>query len=188
MKPSPFFADTFRFFFKRFSNQESLTRWFLKKAGTESSLFSYPTSYRHFKKTLIFLPDNKESTILFLEAFKTFWNKENTLFVAKDSLRETLIHHPVAKTIFLTEKEFRYGELAFNNVEQQIFDFKAELCLYLLPPFLPALYLAKRSLATCRIGFNSNNLFPFLNINLTAENDSEKIAMLKNQYEGSYGC
>ena len=105
MKPSPFFADTFRFFFKRFSNQESLTRWFLKKAGTESSLFSYPTSYKHFKKTLIFLPDNKESTILFLENFKSLWNKENTLFVAKDSLRETLIHHPVAKTIFLTEKE-----------------------------------------------------------------------------------
>lgn len=182
MKPSPLFTDTFRYFFMRFRKEESIRKWFLKKAGENSLAFSYPESFRHFKKTLIFLPETKELALPYLENFKKCWSKENVLFVARDSLREVLIHHPLAKALFLTEKEFRFGEPAFENIEKQISEFNPDFCIYLAAPFLPALYLAKRSSAPCRVGFQCESLYPFLNISLQVSSEPEKISLLQKQY------
>lgn len=169
----------------RFRKKESLRVWFLKKAGNETAPFSFPESFKKFNKTLIFLPDSKEEVVAFLENFKCFWNKENSLFIARDSLRETLIHHPLTKALFLTEKEFRFGEQVFIDVESQIKAFNPDSCIYLAKSFLPALYLAMGSKAPCRIGFCSDSLYPFLNISLQAHSFSDKIALLLKQYRGS---
>lgn len=182
MKPSPLFADNFRFFFKRFYKDESLFRWFLKKVGVDSSSFSYPDNLCAFKKTIVFLPNSKEEALQIIKTFKDLWKKESTLIVADASLQELLIHYPIAKKLFLSEKEFRYGELAFEKAKTEIITFAPELCLYLSKPFLPALYLAKSSNATCRLGFQVSELYPFLNISLQASSQNEQLTLLLKQY------
>lgn len=184
VKPSPYFTDTFRYFFKRFSSEISLRKWFLKRAGGESGEFHYPEKLSEFKKTLVFLPTDKDSALRYLRACRPFWNKANTLVVASDGLREMLLReqHP-AEIVYLTQKDYRFGELEFKKIDARIAEFKPELCLFFAEPFLPALYLARHSGAVCRIGF-LDNCYPFLNIGLKAA-PAEEAALLQKLYGGA---
>jgi len=183
VKPSPYFIDTFRYFFKRFSSEESLRNWFLKRAGGESGAFYYPEKLTAFKQTLVFLPTDPKLAILYIRTCKQFWNKKTTLIVAHDSLREALLReeHP-AEITYLDTKSYRFGEPEFINTENRIQQFKPELCLYFGDSFLPSLYLARHSNATCRIGFEQS-FYPFLNICLVAS-DTEKATLLTKLYGG----
>ena len=73
MKPSPYFADRFKFFFKRFASSESLRRWFLKQAGEDSGAFSFPDILKNHPKTLVFLPRKFEDAVAFLSPMPKEW-------------------------------------------------------------------------------------------------------------------
>lgn len=171
MKPSPYFADQFRFFFKRFSSSESLFRWFLTKAGEDSSAFSFPDALKDNPKTIVFLPRDMESASGFLHKMPSAWFA-NALCVAHESLH-ALISAKRAHAIYFSDAECRFGERVFEELEQKIQEFSATVCIYLGQPFLPRLYLAKRSGAACRIGFRCESYYPFLNMSLTPEQSSE---------------
>lgn len=184
MKPSPYFTDSFRYFFKRFASEDSLRKWFIKRAGGESSVFNYPEKLTDFKNTLVILPNDKDAAVRYIRTCKNFWSKKSTLILAPDSLRETLLReeHP-AEVLYLRTSDYRFGELEFQKVEQKIAEFKPELCLYFAEAFLPALYLARHSNAPCRIGFEKN-CYPFLNISLIADSAQQKSELLKRLYGG----
>ena len=57
-----------------------------------------------------------------------------------------------------------------------------QVCIYLGESFLPRLYLAKVSGANCRIGFATENCYPFLNLSLHLDKSNE--ATLISQYYG----
>lgn len=171
MKPSPYFADQFRFFFKRFSSRDSLFKWFLKMAGNDSQAFSFPDVLKNHPKTLVFLPRDMESSAGFLHKMPQAWF-ENVQFVAHESLH-ALISAKRAHAIYYSDTECRFGERVFEEILQKIRDYAPAVCIYLGPEFLPRLYLAKRSGAACRIGFNCESLYPFLNLSLHPEQSSE---------------
>ncbi len=170
MKPSPYFADRFRFFFKRFRSEASLAGWFWKKAGNAETAFTYSFSLSSAKSHLIFLPESPET----LKTFEPFLQKltsKNNIFVP-------------ARSLF-----FRYGEPRFLELEKEISNQKTDYCLYLNEePFLPFLYLAKKSGAPYRIGFRKTAGFPFCNISLMAETSAEQLALLQNQYQEVSSC
>ncbi len=171
MKPSPYFADQFRFFFKRFSGNEALFKWFLKKAGEDSQAFDFPGALKNNPKTLVFLPRNMESAAGFLHKMPNTWFA-NVLCVAHESLH-ALISAKRAHAIYFSDTECRYGERVFEELEQKIHEFSPTVCIYLGQPFLPRLYLAKNSGAGLRIGFNCESFYPFLNMSLTPDQLSE---------------
>ena len=180
LKPSPYFADQFRFFFKRFSSKESLFKWFLKMAGEDSAAFDFPNTLRNDPKTLVILPRDMESAAGFLHKMPNSWFA-NVLCVAHESLH-ALISAKRAHAIYFSDTECRFGERVFGELEQKINEFAPSVCIYLGQPFLPRLYLAKRSGASCRIGFNCEKFYPFLNLSLHPEQLSE--AELVAQYYG----
>ncbi|MBO6135305.1 MAG: hypothetical protein IJ734_04860 [Fibrobacter sp.] len=171
MKPSPYFADQFRFFFKRFSGNEALFKWFLKKAGEDSQAFDFPGALKNNPKTLVFLPRDMESAAGFLHKMPNTWFA-NVLCVAHESLH-ALISAKRAHAIYFSDSECRYGERVFDELEQKIHEFSPTVCIYLGQPFLPRLYLAKSSGAGLRIGFNCEAYYPFLNMSLTPDQLSE---------------
>ena len=171
MKPSPYFADQFRFFLKRFSSRESLYKWFLNKAGEESTAFDFPGALRDNPKTVVFLPRDMESAAGFLHKMPNSWFV-NVLCVAHESLH-ALISAKRAHAIYFSDIECRYGERVFGEIETKIKEFAPTVCIYLGEPFLPRLYLAKASGAGIRIGFNGESLYPFLNLSLRPEQSSE---------------
>lgn len=171
MKPSPYFADQFRFFFKRFSGNESLFKWFLKEAGEDSQPFDFPGALKNNPKTLVFLPRDMESAAGFLHKMPNTWFA-NVLCIAHESLH-ALISAKRAHAIYFSDTECRFGERVFEELEQKIHEFSPTVCIYLGQPFLPRLYLAKKSGARCRIGFKSEAFYPFLNLSLTPEQSSE---------------
>ena len=142
MKPSPYFADRFKFFFKRFASAQSLRRWFLKQAGEESGSFSFPDILKDHPKTLVFLPRKFEDAVAFLSPMPKEWFN-NVQFCAHESLQALI---------------------SAKRLDE---------------PFLPRLYLAKKSGAPCRIGFNSESLYPFLNLSLHPDQSSEAILIAK---------
>ena len=171
MKPSPYFADQFRFFTKRFSSRESLFKWFLKMAGEDTGAFQFPDSLKGHPKTIVILPRDMESSAGFLHKMPQVWF-QNVQFVAHESLH-ALISAKRAHAFYFSDAECRYGERVFEEIEKKIRDFAPTVCIYLGEPFLPRLYLAKKSGANLRIGFNSESLYPFLNLSLHPEQSSE---------------
>jgi len=180
LKPSPYFADKFRFFFKRFSSQQSLTRWFLKQAGNDSGAFDFPAALRDNPKTLLFLPREMDHSAAFMHGMPDAWFK-NVLVCAHESL-QAVTASKRAHGIYYSDMECRFGEPKFEEIQQKIAEFAPTVCLYLGEAFLPRLYLAKTSGAGCRIGINSEDLYPFLNLCLRPERSSE--AQLVAQYYG----
>lgn len=182
MKPSPFFKDSFRHFFKRFYSERRLARWFSKRAGGESAVFACPADFGEFKRTLVFLPDDAAEAKKLLEFFRPIWTKGNALGVAGTKIQEPLLHFKnPAKMIFLSELECRFGERKFEDARSEILAFGPELCLYFAEPFWPLLYLARVSGAVCRVGFAAEAFYPFLNVSL---NDGGALAQIKKRYGG----
>ena len=181
MKPSPYFASRFRYFFKRFYSPEKLYRWFLKEAGEDSGEFNFPAALQGNPKTVVFLDrDVGKSTAFLREMPDSFF--KNALLCAHESLQVT-VSAKHAKAIYYTDHECRYGEAAFDELLYKIKDFKPEVCIYLGELFWPTLYLAKVCGAGCRVGFTSDeHTYPFLNICLHPNKMSE--AALISQYYG----
>ncbi len=180
MKPSPYFTDRFRYFFKRFSSAESLFKWFVKHAGEESGAFSFPEALKDNPKTLVFLPRDMEHSAAFMHAMpQTFF--QNALLFAHESLH-ALVSAKRAHAIYYSDLECRYGEKVFGELEQKVKDYAPQVVIYLGDSFLPRLYLAKVSGAPCRIGFCSETNYPFLNLSLHPDKSSE--AALIAQYYG----
>ena len=105
----------------------------------------------------------------------------NALICAHESL-QAIISAKRAKAIYYNDLECRYDEPAFIELEQKIRDYAPQVCIYLGGAFLPRLYLAKVSGAPCRIGFVSDNCYPFLNLSLHPDKSSE--AALIREYYG----
>ncbi len=180
MKPSPYFKDCFRYFFKRFSGKESLFRWFLQRAGEDSGAFDFPAALKGNPRTLLFLARDMERSAAFMRAMPDAFFK-NTLICAHESLH-AVISAKRATAIYYSDLECRYGETVFIELEQKIKAFLPKVCIYLGDTFLPRLYLAKVSGADCRIGFTSEKSYPFLNVSLHPDKSSE--ASLINAYYG----
>ncbi len=180
MKPSPYFKDCYRYFFKRFSSNESLFRWFLKQAGEDSGAFDFPASLKGNPKTLVFLPRDMEHSASFMHAMPDAFFK-NALLFAHESL-QALVSAKRANAVYYNDLECRYGEDSFNELGNKIKEYAPQVCIYLGEPFLPRLYLAKISGANCRIGFATENCYPFLNVSLHLDKSSE--AALISQYYG----
>lgn len=180
MKPSPYFTDRFRYFFKRFSKQESLFRWFLKQAGEESGAFSFPEALKGNPKTLVFLHRDMEKAAPFMHQMPDAFFK-NAFLVAHESMH-SLVSAKRAKAVYYSDLECRYDEPVFLEIQQKIKEFAPTVVLYLGDAFLPRLYLAKTSGAGCRIGFCAENCYPFLNLSLQPNASSE--AALITQYYG----
>jgi hypothetical protein len=179
LKPSPYFADQFKFFFKRFASKQKLTRWFLEQAGEESGAFNFPAVLREKPKTLVFLPRDVESASTFMHSMPQAWFQD--AFICAHESLHTLISAKRAKSVCYSDTECRFGEIVFQEMEQKIIEYGPTVCIYLGEPFLPRLYLAKKSGAGCRIGFNCESEFPFLNLSLRPENSSPA-ALLTNYY------
>ena len=189
MKPSPYFADKLRYFFKRFASDASLKKWFLKQAGDFSSSFFYEKSLPKDKKILVFLPQQKEQIPLILAFFKKMeFPKENILALVDESFRELLLRESkTANFIYTNVLKFRYGESDFSVLTEKVKEFRPHICLYFNEAFFPSLYLAKISSAIYRIGFSADTLYPFLNISLKAPSFESGINLLEKQFGEIYG-
>ncbi|SHK44940.1 hypothetical protein [Fibrobacter sp. UWEL] len=178
MKPSLYFADRFRYFFKRFYSDLKLFEWFKERAGEESDSISYPDMVKGCPKTLIFLSKDVEHSSRFLkELSKTV--TQNARFCVHETLQTTVASHQ-GHAFYYSDSECRYGETAFETLEEKIREYAPEICIYIGENFLPRLYLAKISGAKCRIGFRCEDVYPFLNISLQHDKSTE--AALLNQY------
>ena len=143
-----------------------LYRWFLRKAGKikSSKSFSFPKSLQERKKTVFFMPEDKDIASVILnelpiDSFKTI------LFVAHSDLEPLLEKKKVIATYY-TAKGCRYGESQFEKIEYQIKTFTPLACVY-FGPFKPQfLYLALTSGAALRVGFDCAREYPFLNVSL----------------------
>lgn len=180
MKPSPYFADQFRFFFKRFASTQSLRRWFLKQAGEESGEFNFPSALHDHPKTLVFLQRDITKAAPFIKELPQAWF-QNVVFCAHESLH-SLIEARRSPAIYYSDLECRFGEPVFDEIQEKIKAFAPTVTLYLREPFFPTLYLAKKFGGACRIGFGSENLYPFLNLSLHPDKSSE--AKLIAKYYG----
>lgn len=180
MKPSPYFADRFRYFFKRFAKEQSLFKWFLKKAGSDSGAFSFPDALKGHPKTLVFLPRDGAHAKEFLRAMPAKWF-QNVLFFAHES-QNALVSYYKGHALYYSDTECRFGEPVFQNLEQKILEFAPQVCIYLGEVFLPRLYLCKKSGAPCRIGFSVEALYPYLNLSLQRSSSSES-KIIADYYE-----
>lgn len=180
MKPSPYFNDRFRYFFKRFYGKERLFRWFLAQAGEESGAFNFPAALKGNPKTLIFLHRDMERAAPFMHGMPESFFK-NALLCAHDSL-QALISAKRAHAVYYSDLECRYGTAEFQLMEEKIKAFAPQVIIYLGEAFLPRLYLAKISGASCRIGFGTEQCYPFLNLSLQPSASSE--AALISEYYG----
>ena len=180
MKPSPYFADRLRYFFKRFYSPEKLYRWFLEVAGDDSGEFNFPAALQGNPKTVVFLSRDIDKSTAFIKGMPEAFFK-NALLCAPDTM-QVMISAKHAKAIYYTELECRYGEPAFEELQYKIKDFGPQVCIYLGEAFWPTLYLAKKCGANCRIGFTDEHCYPFLNICLKPNKMSE--AALISQYYG----
>lgn len=180
MKPSPYFTDRFRYFFKRFSSKESLFRWFLKQAGEDSGTFDFPQALRNNPKTVVFLPRDMERAAAFMHAMPDNFFK-NVLLCAHESL-QAIVSAKRAQAIYFSDLECRYGEPAFDELQLKIKEYAPQVCIYLGDAFFPRLFLAKTCGAGLRIGFNCEAEYPFLNVSLHPDKSSE--AALISQYYG----
>lgn len=180
LKPSPYFADKFRFFLFRFANEDKIFRWFRKQAGESTTSFSFPNALKGHPKTLVFLPRDPAQAKDFLNAMPKEWYVNIHLF-AHESMH-SIISSKRCPAIYYSDMECRYGEAVFNKRLAEIQAVQADVGIFLGEPYLPRLYLMKLSGAACRIGFNCESLYPFLNLSLHPEHSSE--AALISKYYG----
>lgn len=116
----------------------------------------------------------------FMKALPQAWF-QNVKFCAHESLH-TLVEARRAEAFYYSDLECRFGEPAFDELQAKIQDFAPTVTLYLREPFFPTLYLAKKLGGSCRIGFGSEGLYPFLNLSFHPDKSSE--AELIAQYYG----
>lgn len=180
MKPSPYFADTFRYFFKRFRSRESLLRWFTKRAGNSSGPFEYPIDFSKSRGLLTILPERREDAIAYAKFLKALDAKklQGSLILANTRHEELLRALGIrTETLFHTGIGCRYGEPEFEKIREELIRRGFAVCFYLEPkPLLQMLYLAKACGATHRFGFDAENFYPLLNLSLHAGDDPEKRA------------
>lgn len=112
-----------------------------------------------------------DKSATFLNRMPQAWF-QNVQFVAHESLH-ALISAKRSHAFYFSDSECRFGERVFGELETNIKDFGASVCIYLGQAFLPRLYLAKVSGAACRIGFDCENFYPFLNMSLRPDGSSE---------------
>ena len=105
---------------------------------------------------------------------------QNVLLCAHESLH-AIVSAKRAQAIYYSDLECRYGEAVFEEIEQKIREFAPQVVLYMGEPFLTRLYLAKVSGAPCRIGFVSEECYPFLNVSLHPDKSSEA-ALIADYY------
>ena len=106
---------------------------------------------------------------------------QNSLFCVHESLH-AIVSARRARAIYYSDLECRYGEAVFEDIERKIKEYAPKVAIYMGDKFLPRLYLAKVSGASCRIGFVSENCYPFLNLSLHPDKSSEA-ALLAGYYE-----
>lgn len=107
----------------------------------------------------------------FMKALPQGWF-QNVLFLAHESLH-ALVEARRSEAIYYSDLECRFGEDAFDEIQEKIKSFAPTVTLYLREPFFPALYLAKKLGGACRIGFGTESLYPFLNLSLHPDKSSE---------------
>lgn len=190
MKPSPYFADTIRYFFKRFRSRESLLRWFVKRAGNSSEAFEYPIDFAKIDGLLVILPELSGDVFAYAAFLKALDAQkiQGTLLLANvrhENFLQTLGIR--AETLYYTGIGCRYGEPEFKKIQERLCRSPFTVSVYLEPkPLLQMLYLAKVCGATYRFGFDSERFFPLLNLSLLAGDDAEKRSdFLVNLFAGS---
>lgn len=178
MKPSPYFADTFRYFFKRFRSRESLLRWFAKRAGNSSEAFEYPIDLARLNGLLVILPEISDDVQAYASFFESLDARKipGTLLLSNarhESFLQTLGIR--TETLYYTGVGCRYGEAEFEKIQERLCRSPFTASVYLEPKSLfQMLYLAKVCGATYRFGFDSEKFFPLLNLSLLAGDDPEK--------------
>ncbi len=178
MKPSPYFADTVRYFFKRFRSRDSLLRWFVKRAGDSSEAFEYPIDLARLNGLLVILPELSDDVLGYASFLKTLETRKipGTLLLSNvrhESFLQTLGIR--TETIYYTGIGCRYGESEFGKIQERLCRSPFTICVYLEPkPLFQMLYLAKVCGATYRFGFDAEKFFPLLNLSLLAEDNPEK--------------
>ncbi len=177
MKPSPYFADSIRYFFKRFRSHESLLRWFVKRAGNSSETFEYPIDFAKFDGLLVILPELSDDVFAYSAFFKALDARKipGTLFLAnvrhKNFLKALGIRTEI---LYYTGLGCRYGEAEFKKIQERLCRSHFTASVYLEPkPLFQMLYLAKICGATYRFGFDSERFFPLLNLSLLAGDKAE---------------
>ena len=178
MKPSPYFADTFAFFFKRFLSKESLLRWFCKKAGDESKTFQYPIPFANIQGIFVILPEAKDALLAYLPFLKNLEKFKNhgTLLLAHRDHQKLLQEHRIAQEIFYyTTNGCRYGESEFQKLQTILPPKKISISICLEPePRFQMLFLAKMCGAAYRFGFDCEKFYPLLNLSLSAGDEHPK--------------
>ena len=192
LKPSPYFADTFSFFFKRFLSQESVAKFFIKLAGNSSEAFEYPSNLLRTEGHLVILPQKAEDLLPYLPLLrKIILNEPGKTLLLSDAIHRDLIKglgiH--VEVLYYSTSGCRYGEAEFAKIEAELRKRQFSVCLYLDPDFFyQRLYLAKINNAKYRIGFDAESVYPLLNISLHADSKDAHIRAeaLSEQY-GSRG-
>lgn len=176
LKPSPYFADSFRYFFKRFRSREFLLRWFIKKAGPVTEPFEYPIKVSNLNGILIILPERSDDLLSYAELLRSLESQKiKGLSILSNKRHEKLLEtlKIQSEVLYYTALGCRYGEPEFRKLEQAVCERHPSLCLYLEPkPIFQLLYLAKVSGAAYRLGFDSEKYYPLLNLSLVAGEDS----------------
>lgn len=178
MKPSPYFADTFRYFFKRFRSRKSLLRWFAKRAGDSSEAFEYPIDFARTSGLLVILPEISEDVLAYASFLKALDTRKvpGTLLLSNsrhESFLQTLGIQ--SEVLYYTGIGCRYGESEFGKIQDRLCRSPFTACVYLEPkPLFQMLYLAKACGATYRFGFDSEKFFPLLNLSLLAGDNPER--------------
>lgn len=181
MKPSPYFADTFRYFFFRFRSKESVAKWFVKRAGTESEAFEYPFRFDRKGELFVILPELHENLLPYIDFLKAVEKLSFKLVILANSRHREFLEKLglKAEKFFATGVEMRYGEPSFHEIESKLRTKKFAASLYLEPkPIFQLLYLAKVSGAPYRFGFDSEKFYPLLNLSLVAKGDPKRQAEL----------
>lgn len=135
----------------------------------------------------MFFPEEPESAKKIIRAFQKIWNKNSTFAIANSSLQASLLQEKIpARVHYLKPIDYRFGEEKFIQLDLEISKFSPNLVLFFSKNHLPALYLARHSLAECRIGFEKN-AYPFLNTFFSAQNLNEALSLLLEQYGENHG-
>lgn len=171
MKPSPYFADKFRYFFKRFYYKESLLRWFIKRAGDASESFEIPMKLPQRFAVLAVLPEQSDDVLSLFPLLQTLESKApGRVTILANRRHEKLLETLRIQSEILAYSGLgcRYGEAEFQALQETIRGKNFSICLYLEPkPLFQLLYLSKSCGAAYRFGFDVEKYYPLLNLSLT---------------------
>ena len=188
MKTSALFADKFRYYPLRLYPQSWLRRWFIKRSGPESGVFSYNPNLAQCQKVLLFLPEQDGALFVLLPlvlevaAGKT----PDSLLIITDERHRHLLRAIGLESYshFTSPIGMRYGESEFHSVIRRIQSHEWDLCLFFKRHFiLTHLFLAKVSAATYRLGIGCEEQFPFLNISLRPANPQSPYSLRTLLYQ-----